>query len=120
MSSNVEQESFGEFFEKWMKEQNQYLRELISTTRDSNNDDHNNNNNTVVVETLMNRVIEHYEHYYEVKSYWVEKDALGMIEMPYIYIHLCVIYEFCRKVLEGYTIYKNPLTLELLALYLQT
>ncbi|CAK9319397.1 unnamed protein product [Citrullus colocynthis] len=84
MSSNVEQESFGEFFEKWMKEQNQYLRELISTTRGSNNDDVNNNNNTVVIETLMNRVIEHYEHYYKVKSYWVEKDPLGILKPSWI------------------------------------
>uniref|UniRef100_A0A0A0L3Q0 DOG1 domain-containing protein n=1 Tax=Cucumis sativus TaxID=3659 RepID=A0A0A0L3Q0_CUCSA len=67
--------SFGEFFQKWMKEQNQYLTELISTAKGGNN---------MVAEALMKRVMEHYEHYYKVKSRWVEKDTLGILSPSWI------------------------------------
>ncbi|XP_038876630.1 protein DOG1-like 3 [Benincasa hispida] len=80
----MEQENFGEFFEKWMKEQNQYLSELISTAKGGNNIIDNNSEAVAATEALIKRVIEHYEHYYEVKSYWLEKDALGILNPSWI------------------------------------
>ncbi|KAA0041261.1 transcription factor TGA2-like isoform X2 [Cucumis melo var. makuwa] len=77
----MDQESFGEFFKKWMKEQNQYLTELISTVKGGGNKD---NDGDIVAEALMKRVMEHYEHYYRVKSHWVEKDALGILSPSWI------------------------------------
>lgn len=75
-------ESFQNFFNSWLVEQNQYLNDLIFVAENPGN------NNGVdrgpvadddVVGSLVERVIQHYEHYYEVKSHWVKQDALGML-----------------------------------------
>ncbi|XP_022156808.1 protein DOG1-like 4 [Momordica charantia] len=66
----LEHESFEEFFEIWLCEQNRYLKDLISVVENQMQQD---------VDTLIDDVVRHYENYYKVKSCWVEKDVLHML-----------------------------------------
>ncbi|XP_009757325.1 protein DELAY OF GERMINATION 1-like [Nicotiana sylvestris] len=81
MSRNGVEENdntFHKFFETWLAEQNQELKELVSASRDVSKD-----NNIVVEERvlvpLIERVIQHYEGYYGEKSKYTEEDVFGML-----------------------------------------
>ncbi|KAL3584195.1 hypothetical protein D5086_015256 [Populus alba] len=73
-------ETFRKFFECWLGEQNNYLEQLISTCKDY---DHNRKNSPqssqATLQPLINRVLEHYEHYYRSKSRWAKDDVLSML-----------------------------------------
>lgn len=83
--NNLEHETFRDFFDNWLSEQNQHLRDLRSAAN-ANND--NNNNNVAyeneVVDVLIKRVMEHYEKYYKVKSDWIERNVLEMLNPSWI------------------------------------
>ncbi|OIT37318.1 PREDICTED: protein DELAY OF GERMINATION 1-like [Nicotiana attenuata] len=70
--------TFHKFFETWLAEQNQELKELVSVSRDVSK-----GNNIVVEERvllpLIERVIQHYEGYYGEKSKYTEEDVFGML-----------------------------------------
>jgi hypothetical protein len=71
-----ELESFPRFYEHWLLEQNKYLEDLISVSKLHNK---SIDTNTSQTSTLINQVIEHYEHYYEVMSRWAKQYVLGML-----------------------------------------
>ncbi|KAI5671954.1 hypothetical protein M9H77_12318 [Catharanthus roseus] len=63
-------ETFSNFFESWVSEQNNFLEELIKA---SNNDDE------FLLVPLITRVVNHYEHYYKTKSEWAEHHVLSIL-----------------------------------------
>lgn len=72
--------TFHKFFETWLAEQNQELKEFVSVSIDVSK----GSNNIVVVEErvlvpLIERVIQHYEGYYGEKSKYSEEDVFGML-----------------------------------------
>ncbi|GAB4855733.1 hypothetical protein Ancab_024376 [Ancistrocladus abbreviatus] len=70
-----ESETFKKFFECWLVEQEQDLRELISAS--SNCADSTQSESTL--RPLIGRVISHYEQYYQAKARWAKHDALAMM-----------------------------------------
>ena len=79
-----ELESFQTFFERWLSEQNQHLHHLILASQHNQSNSKNNNNaededDPVLLGVLVERVVKHYETYYEVKSRWAEQDVLAML-----------------------------------------
>ncbi|XP_061949474.1 protein DOG1-like 4 [Populus nigra] len=79
-NGSLSRETFRKFFECWLAEQNNYLEQLISTCKDY---DHNKKNSPqssqATLQPLINRVLEHYEHYYRAKSRWAKDDVLSML-----------------------------------------
>ncbi|KAG8383884.1 hypothetical protein BUALT_Bualt04G0060600 [Buddleja alternifolia] len=81
-----ERENFQKFFECWIAEQNQHLEELVSASKQ--NAERGNNNiggqeeeeeeDATILRPLLERVIQHYEHYYKAKSRWAKNDVLSM------------------------------------------
>ncbi|KAK9950252.1 hypothetical protein M0R45_005753 [Rubus argutus] len=83
-----ELESFQTFFERWLSEQNQHLHHLILASQHNHSNNKNNNNaededDPVLLGVLVERVVKHYETYYEVKSRWAEQDVLAMLSPPW-------------------------------------
>lgn len=78
----LEKESFQTFFECWLSEQNQLLDDLIvaSKRHQSNGAD---DENQVSLSELVERVVKHYEHYYEEKSRSAKQDVLAMLSPPW-------------------------------------
>ncbi|KAI3868434.1 hypothetical protein MKX03_037002 [Papaver bracteatum] len=95
-----EHETFQNFFESWISEQNRDLQELISASQaraaDRNNHHEDSSSRSLltckgeagnqeqvveenVVRPLINRVVRHYENYYRIKHEWVQKDVLSML-----------------------------------------
>ncbi|XP_022156806.1 protein DOG1-like 3 [Momordica charantia] len=79
-----ENESYREFCEFWLSQQNQYLKDLISAAESQKKDiascsslkqEHDDDN----VDALIDMVVRHYEHYYKVKSSWLELDAFPIL-----------------------------------------
>ncbi|KAI5335820.1 hypothetical protein L3X38_025954 [Prunus dulcis] len=91
MTNNIfdEHESFHNFFECWLAEQNQHLQDLIIASENNQttrNNLYNGNTTTTAaantntsLRTLVERVVKHYEQYYEAKSRWVKQDVLRML-----------------------------------------
>lgn len=69
-------ESFQEFFECWMFEQNQHLKELLAAESTHLTDEQ--------VQALNGRVIEHYEHYYTAKLSCAKQDVLAMFSPTWL------------------------------------
>ncbi|MED6218413.1 hypothetical protein PIB30_026518 [Stylosanthes scabra] len=63
--------SFHKFFEGWLVEQNQYLKELVASETTKLTDDK--------LQALIGEVVEHYENYYKAKSKWAKHDVLSML-----------------------------------------
>ncbi|KAF1001932.1 protein DOG1-like 4 [Apium graveolens] len=61
-------QTFQDFIEKWTAQLRNFLGDLVATIRDASAD------NT----GLIKRVMDHYEEYFQVKSYWVKQDVLQM------------------------------------------
>ncbi|CAN6681556.1 unnamed protein product [Malus baccata var. baccata] len=87
----VERESFHRFFECWLAEQNQHLHDLITAAKNNTTSAATNPTTTAAINTssrtlgtLVERVVKHYEHYYEVKSRWVKQDVLGMLSPSWL------------------------------------
>lgn len=73
-NGNSEDGSFHKFFELWLAEQNQHLKDLSEAADESSG---------VVTseraQVLVERVEEHYELYYKAKSRWAKQDVLAML-----------------------------------------
>ncbi|KAI3814345.1 hypothetical protein L1987_19098 [Smallanthus sonchifolius] len=67
----ADSETFNKFFDSWICEQNSYLEQLVSAANNHQNDD-------AVLLPLIDRVVRHYEHYYQAKSDWERRDAISM------------------------------------------
>lgn len=73
--ASTDRNSFQEFFDGWLAEQNQLLRELISASASQNADQPDPDS---ILRPLIDRVVLHYEHYYRAKSQCAERDVLSM------------------------------------------
>ncbi|KAL2498555.1 transcription factor-related [Abeliophyllum distichum] len=78
-------ESFDRFFECWLVEQNQYLEELVSASKEIEQRRGDENGRLTIQEGLderflrpSERVVKHYEHYYRAKSTWAKYHILSM------------------------------------------
>ena len=63
--------SFHKFFEGWLVEQNQHLKELVASETTQLTDEQ--------LQALIDEVVEHYEYYYMAKSRWTKHDVLAML-----------------------------------------
>ncbi|KAK6150783.1 hypothetical protein DH2020_015715 [Rehmannia glutinosa] len=86
-----ERESFHKFFECWIVEQNQHLGQLVSASKEHEEHqrqqrERGRNGRTEtqeevderILRPLLERVIQHYEHYYRAKARWAKNDILSM------------------------------------------
>ncbi|XP_019181747.1 PREDICTED: protein DOG1-like 3 [Ipomoea nil] len=82
----AESEGFQKFFEFWLVEQKRDLEQLVSavkthrqdgrsSTNQAGEDNHNHNH----LRPLIQRVLNHYEHYYKVKSRYEKRDIIAML-----------------------------------------
>ncbi|CAN0891108.1 Protein DOG1-like 4 [Linum grandiflorum] len=69
----LEETTFEPFFDRWLLEQERYLHDLISAA------DNNHTTNNSSLRRLRDRVMDHYEHYYKVKSAWAHHDVKSML-----------------------------------------
>ncbi|XP_004289493.1 PREDICTED: transcription factor HBP-1b(c1)-like [Fragaria vesca subsp. vesca] len=77
-----EMNGFQAFFESWLSEQDQHLQDLIIASkqhqkRAADDDDR------VLLSSLVERVVKHYEQYYNKKSQWAKQDVLRMLSPPW-------------------------------------
>lgn len=72
-------DDFGGFFDKWLREQEQDLQELRSTSKACTESTHPRNELTQNACVLVEQVLDHYKSYYRVKSESVKKDVLHML-----------------------------------------
>ncbi|XP_076924478.1 protein DOG1-like 3 [Bidens hawaiensis] len=68
-------ESFNTFFQNWISEQNTYLQQLV-TAANNHKQIHNQTENG---KQLVQKVVQHYEQYYQEKSVWETRDAISML-----------------------------------------
>lgn len=73
-ADNPHHETFHRFFECWISEQNTFLQELVSAANNHNRDE----NDDAVLCPLIERVVRHYEQYYQAKSNREKRDAISM------------------------------------------
>ncbi|KAK9950250.1 hypothetical protein M0R45_005751 [Rubus argutus] len=78
-----ELESFQTFFELWLSEQHQHLHRLILASQHNKNISNAEDEDGPVLGALVERVLKHYETYYEVKSRCAEQDVLAMLSPPW-------------------------------------
>ncbi|KAF7834114.1 protein DOG1-like 4 [Senna tora] len=82
-NDNFEGETFHKFFDCWLAEQNKHLDDLFAAESSSSSKQNSNNNNNNIedqdLKPLIDRVISHYEHYYEAKSMWAKQDVLAIL-----------------------------------------
>ncbi|KAG2716099.1 hypothetical protein I3760_03G108500 [Carya illinoinensis] len=97
-NDTYEREGFSKFFDSWLSEQDQYLQELISVSKRYNQNADPNSTTTSTAESsthdqvvhepvlcpLINRVIQHYEHYYGAKSTWAKQDVLAILSPSWL------------------------------------
>lgn len=80
-------ESFHTFFERWRSEQHQHLHHLVLASEHNQSSNKNNSNaedeDDPVLGALVERVLKHYETYYEVKSRWAEQNVLATLSPPW-------------------------------------
>ncbi|XP_050386542.1 protein DOG1-like 2 [Argentina anserina] len=76
---------FQTFFECWVSEQNQHLDDLILASKRNQNraGDDNGAENQLLLSSLVERVMKHYEQYYNAKFQWAKQDVLGMLSPPW-------------------------------------
>ncbi|XVE86454.1 hypothetical protein DITRI_Ditri18aG0035300 [Diplodiscus trichospermus] len=72
-NTNPDRETFKSFFECWLVEQNQHLQELVAESQKNSTADEQ------ILRSLVKRVLEHYEHYYQAKARWRKLDVLAML-----------------------------------------
>lgn len=71
-------ESFHNFFERWLVEQNQYLQELFSASS-ATPPSSNGSDLDAVLQLLIDRFVRHRKRYYHTKSQCTEQDVLSML-----------------------------------------
>ncbi|PIA47461.1 hypothetical protein AQUCO_01400245v1 [Aquilegia coerulea] len=84
MSSTIhhvqaEQESFHNFFQAWIVEQDNHLNELISASKTQAETNSSKEEAEMILRPLINQVVQHYEEYYQAKSNWGKQDVLAML-----------------------------------------
>ncbi|OIW18146.1 hypothetical protein TanjilG_31266 [Lupinus angustifolius] len=72
-NDNFDGETFNKFFECWLAEQNQLLRELLDA------EEPKTHLTDEQLQALISKVVEHYESYYKAKSKWTKQDVLSML-----------------------------------------
>ncbi|XVF14757.1 hypothetical protein REPUB_Repub09cG0089500 [Reevesia pubescens] len=72
-STSDHRETFKNFFECWLVEQNQHLQELVAASKQDSSVDKQS------LRSLVKRVLDHYEHYYKAKARWSRQDVLAML-----------------------------------------
>lgn len=65
-----ESENFHKFFECWIAEQDQHLKELFAAESSNHTDEE--------LQALIDKVVEHYEYYYKAKSSYAKQEVLAM------------------------------------------
>ncbi|XP_058731112.1 protein DOG1-like 4 [Vicia villosa] len=75
---NFDGESFHNFSECWMVEQNKYLDELVAanSAQPQLTDD--------TMHTLIDKVVEHHEYFYREKARWAKEDVLSMFSPSWL------------------------------------
>lgn len=77
-----QRESFHKFFECWIIEQNHHLQQLVSASaghrRRRGDPEAEVVDDETVLSPLVQRVVQHYEHYYRAKSRWAKGDVFSM------------------------------------------
>lgn len=84
--------NFHEFFDHWLDEQNQYLRQLVTAAEAYENrrrqlqvfrrihaGNGHRDNGEHILSQIVERVVQHYETYYEAKSRCENQDVLTML-----------------------------------------
>ncbi|QCD84881.1 protein DOG1-like 4 isoform X2 [Vigna unguiculata] len=74
--NGAETESFHQFFECWISEQNQHLKELLVAESSQLTGEE--------LQALSEKVVEHYEYYYKAKSRCAKQDVLAMLSPPWM------------------------------------
>ncbi|KAL3813072.1 hypothetical protein ACJIZ3_014340 [Penstemon smallii] len=74
----AERESFQNFFECWIVDQNQHLDELVSASKEHEQNQIDQEAEQRNLRSLLKRVVKHYELYYRAKSRWAKNDVLSM------------------------------------------
>ncbi|KAK1405053.1 DOG1 domain-containing protein [Heracleum sosnowskyi] len=85
-------DNFHEFFDHWLDEQNQYLRQLVTAAEAYENrrrqiqnihrihaGNGHRDNGEHILSQIVERVVQHYEKYYEAKSRCENQDVLAML-----------------------------------------
>ncbi|CAN0891114.1 Protein DOG1-like 4 [Linum grandiflorum] len=76
----LEETTFEPFFDRWLLEQERYLHDLISAADNNHTtNNHRDSSSTSSLRRLRDRVMDHYEHYYKVKSAWAHHDVKSML-----------------------------------------
>ncbi|KAL8473471.1 hypothetical protein ACS0TY_029659 [Phlomoides rotata] len=71
-------QSFHNFFECWIVKQNHHLQELVAAADGQPPPDDK------TLRPLLQRVIQHYEHYYRAKSRWAKNDVVSMFNPSWL------------------------------------
>ncbi|KAK4490636.1 hypothetical protein RD792_001324 [Penstemon davidsonii] len=79
-TGTAELNTFHRFFECWIVEQSQHLQELVraSKEREEHRQQKRGVQNGEELRPLLNRVSQHYEHYYSTKSLWAKNHIWSM------------------------------------------
>ncbi|KAE9602756.1 hypothetical protein Lal_00049444 [Lupinus albus] len=72
-NENFDGETFHIFFECWLAEQNQLLKELLDA------EEPKTHLTDEELQALISKVVKHYEYYYKAKSKWAKQDVLAML-----------------------------------------
>ncbi|KAK7247615.1 hypothetical protein RIF29_42501 [Crotalaria pallida] len=77
-NDNFDGETFHKFFDCWLAEQKQLLKELLDAEESKTHDDHHHLTDEQV-QALIAKVVEHYECYCKAKSKCAKQDVLAML-----------------------------------------
>lgn len=90
--SEIRANNFHQFFDHWLDEQNQYLRQLVTAAEAYENrrrqlqnfnrihaGNGHRDNGEIILSQIVERVVQHYEKYYEAKSRCENQDVLAML-----------------------------------------
>ncbi|XVE65447.1 hypothetical protein DITRI_Ditri08aG0000300 [Diplodiscus trichospermus] len=72
-NTNLDGETFKNFFDCWLVEQNKHLQEPVAASQQNSTADEQS------LRSLVKRVLEHYEHYYHAKARWRKLDVLAIL-----------------------------------------
>lgn len=95
--SEVRADNFREFFDHWLDEQNQYLRQLVTVAEAYENrrrqvqnirrihaGNGHRDNEEKILSQIVERVVQHYDKYYEAKSRSEHEDVLAMLSPSWL------------------------------------
>lgn len=76
---NDEGANFNKFFECWLVEQDRYLNQLISASKQYEDSSISRSGSAAMLRSLIDTVVRHYEEYYGAKWRWVKLDVWAML-----------------------------------------